>query len=69
VLFEIKDDGQGFVVKKTEAGAQGFGLPTMGERANRLGGKMDINTGQGTGTEIRIRVPLSDKTSKERNSQ
>ena len=69
VLLAIKDDGQGFVVKKTEAGAQGFGLPTMGERANRLGGKMDINTGQGTGTEIRISVPLSGKTSKERNSQ
>jgi signal transduction histidine kinase len=69
VLLAIKDDGQGFVVKKAEAGAQGFGLPAIGERANHMGGKMDINTGQGTGTEIRIRVPLSDKTSKERNSQ
>ncbi|MDB6038658.1 MAG: histidine kinase [Verrucomicrobiales bacterium] len=67
VLLAIRDDGQGFVVKKTEAGAQGFGLPTMGERANHLGGKMDINTGQGTGTEIRISVPLSGKTSKEKN--
>jgi len=65
VLLAIIDDGQGFVVKKSEAGAQGFGLPTMGERANRLGGKMDINTRLGTGTEIRISVPLSGKTSKE----
>jgi len=57
MLLAIKDDGRGFVFKKTEPGAQGFGLSTMRERANRLGGKMDINTGQGTGTEIRISVP------------
>jgi signal transduction histidine kinase len=69
VLLAIIDDGQGFVVKKSEAGAQGFGLPTMGERANRLGGKMDINTRLGTGTEIRISVPLPGNTSKGRNSQ
>jgi two-component system sensor histidine kinase/response regulator len=67
VLLAIKDDGRGFVVKKAEAGAQGFGLSTMWERANRLGGKMDINTGQGTGTEIRMSVPPCGKTSKERN--
>jgi len=67
VLLAIKDDGQGFVVRKAEAGAQGFGLPTMCERANRLGGKMDINTGQGTGTEIRLSVPLPDNASNERN--
>jgi signal transduction histidine kinase len=58
VLLTIKDDGQGFVLKKTKAGAYGFGLCTMSQRANRLGGKMDINTAQGTGTEIRMSVPL-----------
>jgi signal transduction histidine kinase len=34
----------------------------MRERANRLGGKMDINATHGTGTEIRMSVPLSGKT-------
>ncbi len=66
VVLAIKDNGQGFAINQRQTGAQGFGLPTMCERANRLGGKMDINTGLGTGTEIRMSVPLSGKTSKER---
>lgn len=58
VLLAIKDDGQGFVPKKREGGAQGFGLSMMRERANRLGGTVNINTAPGTGTEITVRVPL-----------
>src|SRR5215831_10846639 len=50
VVLAIKDNGQGFTMNQRQTGTQGFGLPTMCERANRLGGKMDINTGQGTGT-------------------
>jgi signal transduction histidine kinase len=69
VALAIKDNGQGFAMKQTEPGAHGFGLPAMRERANRLGGRMDINSGQGTGTEIRMSVPLPGKTSKERNHQ
>jgi signal transduction histidine kinase len=69
VLLAIKDNGQGFAMKRPELGTHGFGLPAMCERASRLGGRMDINSGQGTGTEIRMRVPLSGNTSKERNNQ
>ena len=69
VVLAIKDNGQGFAIKQPQTGAQGFGLPTMCERANRLGGKMDINSGLGTGTEIRMTVPLSGLTSKEKNSR
>jgi hypothetical protein len=60
---------QGFSMKQPEPGAHGFGLPAMCERANRLGGRMDINSGQGSGTEIRMSVPLPGKTSKERKDQ
>jgi len=67
VALAIKDNGQGFVMKQRQAGAHGFGLPAMCDRASRLGGRMDINTRQGTGTEVRMSVPLSAKTSKERN--
>jgi signal transduction histidine kinase len=66
VMLAIKDNGQGFAMKKTQAGANGFGLPTMCDRASRLGGRMDINSTQGTGTELRMSVPLRSKTSKER---
>jgi signal transduction histidine kinase len=67
VALAIKDNGQGFVMQQRQAGAHGFGLPAMCDRASRLGGRMDINTRQGTGTEVRMSVPLSGKTSKERN--
>jgi signal transduction histidine kinase len=69
VVLAIKDDGQGFAMTQHQAGAHGFGVPTMCDRAYRLGGRMDINTGQGTGTEVRMSVPLPGKTSKERNNQ
>jgi signal transduction histidine kinase len=66
VMLAIKDNGRGFAVKQPQAGANGFGLPTMCDRASRLGGRMDINSVQGTGTELRLSVPLGTKTSKER---
>jgi signal transduction histidine kinase len=66
VMLAIKDNGQGFAMKQPQAGANGFGLPTMCDRASRLGGRMDINSTQGTGTELRMSVPLRSKTSKER---
>ena len=69
VMLVVKDNGQGFAIKQPQAGANGFGLPTMCDRANRLGGRMDIHTRQGTGTELKMSVPLAGKTSKERNNQ
>jgi signal transduction histidine kinase len=69
VVLAIKDNGLGFAMKQAEPGAHGFGLPAMCERANRLGGRMTINSGQGNGTEIRMSVPLPGKTSKQRNDQ
>src|SRR6266850_1217448 len=66
VMLAIKDNGRGFALKQPQAGANGFGLPTMCDRASRLGGRMDINSTQGTGTELRMSVPLRSKTSKER---
>ena len=69
VVLAIKDNGQGFEIKPRQAGPHGFGVPTMFERANRLGARMQINTGKGIGTEVRMSVPLSGNTSKERNNQ
>jgi len=58
VLLAIKDNGHGFVVKKPQAGAQGFGLLAMSERALRLGGKVEIKSRAGAGTELKMTVPL-----------
>jgi signal transduction histidine kinase len=59
VALTVKDNGQGFTASKHQAGSHGFGLPTMYDRAHRLGGRMNLNTGQGLGTELRMEVPLS----------
>ena len=64
VVLAIKDTGQGFAITQGQAGAHGFGLPAMCERANRLGGRVDINSKQGTGTEVRMSVPLDGKNFK-----
>jgi two-component system, NarL family, sensor kinase len=69
VVLTIKDNGQGFAMKQPEPGPLGFGLPAMCERASRLGGRMDINSEQSTGTEIRMIAPLSAKASRQRNNQ
>jgi len=69
VLLAIKDNGHGFVVKKPQAGAQGFGLPAMSERALRLGGKLEINSRAGAGTELKMTVPVPRRISTETNNQ
>jgi len=69
VLLAIKDNGHGFVVKKPQAGAQGFGLLAMSERALRLGGKVDINSHSGAGTELKMTVPVHRRMPTERNNQ
>lgn len=68
VSLTIRDDGRGFAMKQLEPGPDGFGLPAMCERASRLGGRMDINSGQGIGTEIKMSVPLYGKTSRDRTT-
>lgn len=55
----ITDDGQGFdleTMKKNNA--DHFGLLNMRERAERLGGDLDIQTGSGCGTQVDLIVPI-----------
>jgi len=58
VLLAIRDNGLGFAVKTPEAGAHGFGLSAMSERALRLGGNVHINSRPGAGTELKVTVPV-----------
>jgi len=59
VVLMIKDNGQGFATATGQQPGRGHGLSTMSERAQRLGGKIEIETGPGTGAEIRITAPVS----------
>lgn len=58
-LVQISDDGVGFDPKKTRSGS--YGLMTMQERAQKLGGRLDINSREGIGTRIDIRIPKFSK--------
>lgn len=54
VEVQIKDDGIGFDLQHARTG--GLGLRTMRERADLLGGTLDILSAPGTGTSLIIRV-------------
>lgn len=55
----VRDDGTGF----DPAGASdGFGLLGMRERARALGGTLDVQTGAGAGTTVRLGLPLEART-------
>jgi PAS domain S-box-containing protein len=58
VALRVQDDGQGFDPTEVEvlAGHQGFGLTSMRERVQALGGQLAIESGRG-GTCIQAWVP------------
>jgi signal transduction histidine kinase len=57
VVIEIADDGVGFEPSGVD---EGFGLVGMRERTALLGGTLQIDSAQGSGTRLRAQLPLSD---------
>ena len=55
----IRDDGKGIAPAIIEQGWRSghYGLPGMRERAQSIGGKLDVWTGSGAGTEVQLSVP------------
>jgi two-component system sensor histidine kinase UhpB len=60
VRCSVRDDGIGFEVKAVQArdGEHGFGLMGIRERVSILGGSVQVNSGQGQGTEVVVTLPL-----------
>ncbi len=59
--LRIRDDGRGIDPKILEDGRPGhIGLASMRERAEKIGGQLDIISGPGAGTEIELRVPAAN---------
>jgi two-component system sensor histidine kinase DegS len=58
----IQDDGDGFDVEQVLArrGDTGMGLIGMRERLGVLGGRVDIRSAPGRGTDVEIVIPLED---------
>jgi signal transduction histidine kinase/ligand-binding sensor domain-containing protein len=58
--LRIRDDGHGIDPDILQSGRAGhIGLAVMRERAERIGGQLDIISGLGAGTEIELKVPAS----------
>ena len=57
IVLEVRDDGIGFDPSGSFPGH--LGLESMRERAERLGGRFEIESGLGKGTRIRASVPTS----------
>jgi signal transduction histidine kinase len=55
----VRDDGVGFDVAAVRTG---LGLMGMSERADFVGGRLDIESAPGAGTSLRARFPLSRAT-------
>jgi signal transduction histidine kinase len=58
----VRDDGRGFELSGAFVLVGGhFGLLGMRERAERLGGSLEVSSEPGTGTEVRASVPLASE--------
>ena len=56
VVITISDNGRGFDANKSKG--NGLGLVGLNERTNFIGGKLNITSAAGTGTEIKITLPM-----------
>ena len=58
ITLEVRDDGRGGAVEKRAGSAQGhFGLTGMRERAEAIGGTLDVSSQAGEGTAVRLSAP------------
>lgn len=59
IELEVRDHGKGFDPSAgyEEDGSESFGLFNIGERAELLGGKMEIESAPAVGSRVRLRVP------------
>jgi NarL family two-component system sensor histidine kinase LiaS len=55
VVLSLSDDGQGFNGGTQKQGS--YGLMTMRERAEKLGGQVEVISKEGAGTTIRVHIP------------
>ncbi|TET22220.1 MAG: PAS domain S-box protein [Candidatus Stahlbacteria bacterium] len=64
----VEDDGKGFDVEKVASASSGLGLRSIHERVALIGGRIELNSSVGKGTQVLIEVEIprnSDKLSVE----
>ena len=66
LVTTVRDDGDGFDADAARSDASGddhrtgIGLRSMRERAEMVGGELNLTTYPGDGTAMEIRIPLED---------
>lgn len=58
IQLTVGDDGGGFVPPTQAAGSAHHGLENMRQRAEILGGTLDVHTTPGVGTTVSLQLPL-----------
>lgn len=58
VEVSVKDDGKGFEISDMGS-RRGFGLRSMQERAESIGGRCEVSSASGTGAVVRVVVPVA----------
>ena len=66
LVAEVADNGRGFDVDAVDNEGDNWGLIGMRERAEIIGGSLNIESTMGQGTKVRLRVPFPRKLSHER---
>lgn len=59
-VIQVEDNGVGFGLPENWSQASGLGLLMTHERAQSLGGEMEIDSAPGHGTRISISAPLTN---------
>ncbi len=68
LVINIEDDGTGFNVEKSINNSRSLGLTGMKERAAIINAVLVINSSQGSGTEIILKIPINNRYDKYSNS-
>jgi signal transduction histidine kinase len=59
MILTIQDDGVGIAANTSSERPTGYGLATMRERAQRIGGQLNIENPTDGGTAVHVMVPLN----------
>ncbi|WNC15253.1 PAS domain-containing sensor histidine kinase [Brevibacillus brevis] len=69
IVVTIVDDGVGFDVDQTLHTGKGLGVFGMRERAQLLGGTLDIRSAPGEGTTVIVRIPIQKEETEHGDSR
>ena len=61
MLLRIEDDGVGFDPHRLSPSRQAFGVGIMSQRAAEVGGRVEVKSAPGKGTQVMIEVPLNEE--------